>query len=254
MAKQRIPWYKRFFHEDYPKVYRDRLSEQATTREVAFVERALRLKEGDRVLDLACGQGRHAVALAQRGMSVTAQDLTEDYLHTAQAAAESAGAAIQTVHSDMRDVPFTNEFNAVINMFTAFGYLESEVEDMKVLRAIANALKPGGRLLMDLLNREWVVSNYIRKEWRIDGDGNTILEDRELDLVTGRNRVSFTIVTPEGTRRDLPGHDIRLYTLTELGKMLDEVGLQVSATYGDFDGSPYAIETQRMIVVGEKPA
>lgn len=252
MTEPQNPWYKSFFDEDYPKVYQERLSEDATSSEVAFVERALGLKDGDRVLDLACGQGRHAVALAKRGMVVTAQDLTEDYLYAAQVAAEAAGVEIQTVHDDMRRIPFTGEFDAVINMFTAFGYLESEYEDMKVLRAVANALKPGGRLLMDLLNREWVVSNYIQKEWRADADGTLYLEHRALDLVTGRNRVSFTIVTPDGTRRELPGHDIRLYTLTELTKMLDNAGLQLSTVYGDFDGSPYAIDTRRMIVVAGK--
>ena len=249
MAKEQPPWYTKFFDENYPKVYQERLSEDVTAREVTFVERALGLKEGDRVLDLACGQGRHAVALAQRGMVVTAQDLTGEYLRDARYAAAAAGVEIETVHSDMREVPFTDEFDSVINMFTSFGYLESEDEDMKVLYAIANALKPDGRLLMDLLNREWVISNYIQKEWRSDAGGNLILEDRELDLVTGRNRVSFTIVTPEGARSDLPGHDIRLYTLTELGKMLDEAGLLLSAVYGDFDGSPYGIDTRRMIVV-----
>ncbi len=249
MAEQNNPWYKKFFDEDYPKVYQERLSEDATAHEVAFVERTLGLKVGDRVLDLACGQGRHAIALAQRGMVVTAQDLTEEYLRDARDAAKAAGVEIETVQSDMREIPFTGEFDAVINMFTAFGYLESEDEDMAVVRAVANALKPGGQLLMDLLNREWVVSNYIQKEWRTDPDGNFILEDREFNLVTGRNRVSFTIVTPEGTSRELPGHDIRLYTLTELGKMLDVAGLQLSAVYGDFNGSPYAIDTRRMIVV-----
>ncbi len=252
MTDEKTPWYTKFFDEDYPKVYQERLSEDATDREVGFVEGILGLKVGDRVLDLACGQGRHAVALAQRGMVVTAQDLTEEYLRTAQEAAQATGVEIETVHSDMREIPFTDEFDAIINMFTAFGYLESEDEDMKVLHAVANALKPGGRLLMDLLNREWVVTNYVQKEWRTDPDGNTILEDREFNLMTGRNRVSFSIVTPDGARRELPGHDIRLYTLTELGKLLADAGLQLSALYGDFDGSPYAIDTRRMIVVAGK--
>ena len=117
----------------------------------------------------------------------------------------------------MREIPFTDEFGAVINMFTAFGYFESEDEDVRVLEAVANSLKSGGKLLLDTINREWVLSNYVQNDWHTDADGNTYLEHREFDLVTGRNRVTFNIVTPDGTRRESPGHDVRLYTLDGVG-------------------------------------
>ena len=245
-------WYTEFFNEDYPLIYRERLSQDATERESAFSVRALGLQEGDRVLDLACGHGRHAVALARRGMVVTGQDLNEDYLQMARDGAAQAGVEIETVHGDMRDIPFTDEFDAVINMFTAFGYFESEDEDVRVLQAVANALKDGGKLLLDTINREWVLANYIQNDWHTDDGGNTFLEHREFDLVTGRNRVTFSIVTADGTRRDSPGHDVRLYTLTELVRLLQAAGLRLSATYGDYDSAPYAINTPRMIIVATK--
>ena len=245
-------WYTEFFNEDYPRIYRDRLSQDATERETAFAVRALGLQKGDRVLDLACGHGRHAIALAQRGMVVTGQDLNEDYLRRAQEDAARAGVEIETVHGDMRDIPFTDEFDAVINMFTAFGYFDSEDEDFRVLKAVANALKSDGKLLLDTINREWVLSNYVQNDWHTDDEGNTFLEHREFDLVTGRNLVTFSIVTADGTRRESPGHDVRLYTLTELVRLLDIAGLRLSATYGDYDSAPYAINTPRMIVVATK--
>ena len=121
-----------------------------------------------------------------------------------------------------------------------------------MLQAVSTALKDGGKLLLDTLNREWVLSNYVQNDWHTDDDGNTVLEHREFDLVTGRNRVTFSIVTADGTRRDSPGHNVRLYTLTELVRLLDIAGLQLSATYGDYAGAPYAINTPRMIVVATK--
>ncbi|MDE2822253.1 MAG: class I SAM-dependent methyltransferase [Chloroflexota bacterium] len=245
-------WYTEFFNEDYPKIYSERLSQDATERETEFAVRALGLREGDRVLDLACGHGRHTVALARRGMVVTGQDLNEDYLRTAEEDAARSGVEIDTIHSDMRDIPFTDEFDAVINMFTAFGYFDSEDEDLRVLQAVANALRSGGKLLLDTINREWVLSNYVQNDWHTDDDGNTFLEHREFDLVTSRSRVTFSIVTADGTRRDSPGHDVRLYTLTELTRLLNAAGLRLSATYGDCDGAPYAINTPRMIVVATK--
>ena len=245
-------WYTEFFNEDYPRIYSDRLSQDATERETEFAVRALGLRKGNRVLDLACGHGRHAVALARRGMVITGQDLNEDYLRTAEEDATRAGIEIETVHSDMRDIPFTDEFDAVINMFTAFGYFDSEDEDVRVLQAVANALKTGGKLLLDTINREWVLSNFIQNDWHTDDDGDTFLEHREFDLVTGRNRVTFSIVDADGTRRESPGHDVRLYTLTELVRLLEAADLRLSATYGDYDGAPYAINTPRMIVVAAK--
>ena len=245
-------WYTEFFNEDYPKIYRERLSQEATESETAFVVRALGLQAGDRVLDLACGHGRHAVALAQRGIVVTGQDLNEDYLRLARDDAARVGVEIETVCRDMRDIPFTGAFDAVINMFTAFGYFDSEDEDLRVLQAVSNALRSGGQLLIDTINREWVLSNYVQNDWHTDDDGNTFLEHREFDLVTGRNRVTFNIVAADGTRRESPGHDVRLYTLTEMVHLLGAAGLRLSAAFGDYDGSPYSIDTPRMILVATK--
>ena len=84
-------WYTEFFNEDYMKIYSERLSQEATEREAMFVVGALGLQDGDRVLDLACGHGRHAVALAQRGMVATGQDLNEDYLRMAREDAARGG-------------------------------------------------------------------------------------------------------------------------------------------------------------------
>ena len=245
-------WFTEFFNEDYLNIYSERLSQDATERETAFAVDSLGLQKGARVLDLACGHGRHAISLARRGMVVTGQDLNEDYLQMAQEDAARSGVEIEAVHADMRDIPFTGEFDAVINMFTAFGYFDSEDEDLRVLQAVANALKDDGKLLLDTINREWVLANYVQNDWHTDDDGNTFLEHREFNLRTGRNHVTFSIVTADGTRRESPGHDVRLYTLTELVRLLDAAGLRMSATYGDYDGSPYAINTPRMIVVATK--
>jgi SAM-dependent methyltransferase len=220
---------------------------------VAFVEDTLDLKPSSSILDLCCGTGRHAVLLAKRGFEVTAQDLSESYLERASQAAEAAGVGLSVAHSDMRSIPFEAAFDAVINMFTAFGYLESEEEDGKVLREIAKALKPGGRFLLDLLNREWVVSNYVQNEWRRAEDGTLHLEHRELDLVAGRNHVTFTVIDPKGQRREMDGHHVRLYTLTEVIGMLSEAGLEFERAYGGFSGEAYGVNTRRMIVVGKRP-
>ena len=252
MSEAAEPWYQGFFGSNYLDVYGNEFAADRAEREVAFVSETLGLRPGDRVLDLCCGQGRHAVLLARNGLQVTAQDLSVDYLALAQAAAAAAGVSIEAVNSDMRQIPFEGHFDAVINMFTAFGYLESEAEDAKVLHAAAAALKPGRRLLLDLLNREWVIQNYVPDELRTGADGTTYLEHREFDLRSSRNHVTFTTVAPDGSQRELDGHHVRLYTLTEVIKLLEAAGLAFKTAYGGFGGESYSLETRRMIVVARK--
>ncbi len=252
MASHSDPWYVEFFKRDYLPSYDHTFTRERVEREVALVERALGLRPGHRVLDLCCGPRRHAVALARHGIRVTGQDLNASYFDMVHETAEAEGLPLETVQSDMRRIPFEAEFDNVINMFTSFGYLETEDDDQEVLRQVARALKPSGRFLLDTVNREWVVSNYIQNEWREDPDGTVYLEHRNLDLLTSRNHVSFTVVAPDGTRRESVGHKARLYTLTEMARMLANAGLALEHTYGGFEGEPYGVATRRMILVARK--
>ena len=247
------PWYRAFFGQDYLDAYGHRFTPERAERETAFIQKVLHLGPGDELLDLCCGHGRHAVPLADRGLRVTGQDLNEDYLRMARRAASEQGVALQTICGDMREIPFESRFDAIVNLFSAFGYFESENEDRKVLAEIARALKPGGRVLLDLVNREWVIANPFPNEWRSDDRGRIYLEHREVDLLHSRNHVTFTIVEPDGTRRESVGHHFRLYTLAEMLAMLESTGLAFIAAYGDFDGAPYTASSQRMIVTACRP-
>jgi SAM-dependent methyltransferase len=241
-----------FFRDDYLAVYNHLFSADGAEKEVAFAERALELKPGARILDLCCGQGRHSVPLARRGFQVTGLDLNPAYLDLAQQSAKSANVTLETIAADMRQIPFQDHFDAIVNMYSSFGYLESEAEDLKVLESAARAIRPAGRLMLDLLNREWAVANYIQNDWHSGADATLYIERRDLDLASSRMHVKFTIIGPDGGRRDSVGHHIRLYTLTETIRLLQRVGLNVTAVFGGFDSEPYAIGTRRMIVVAQK--
>ena len=132
MASQGSAWYVDFFRSDYLNVYGHMFTEERAEKESAFVARTLGLKPGASVLDLCCGQGRHSVQLAKRGFKVTGLDLNAEYLDLASKAAEAAKVTIETVAGDMREIPFENKFDAIVNMYSSFGYLESEAEDLKV--------------------------------------------------------------------------------------------------------------------------
>jgi 2-polyprenyl-3-methyl-5-hydroxy-6-metoxy-1,4-benzoquinol methylase len=254
MTTEDRAWYVDFFDSDYLDIYDHIFTAERSVQEVAFAERVLGLEPGAWVLDLCCGQGRHSVPLAQHGYRVTALDLSPAYLELAQQAAQHHNVELETISADMREIPFQDCFDAVINMYSSFGYLESEADDAQVLASVAKAMKPGGRFFLDMLNREWAVANYIQNDWHSGSDGTLYIERRDLDLRTSRMRVRFTIVGPDGGRRDSIGHDIRLYTLTELIRMLSQAGLSVTGTFGGFNGEEYSIDHRRMIIAARKDA
>ena len=247
MTDNDTPWYTRFYGRDYLEALGPGLTN--TVREAEFVVSALALEPGNRVLDLACGQARHAVLLAERGIEVTGQDQSAEYLQDARTAATEHGVDLPLVNSDMRTIPFEGHFDAVISMFTSFGYFEPEADKKQVLAEISKALRPDGRVLIDLINREWVIANNQATARRENSDGTVVLERRELNLQTSRNHVTFTFIDRDGKQRDSVGHRIRLYTLTEIIQMMAGADLNFERAYGGFDSEPYTPSTRRMIVI-----
>jgi SAM-dependent methyltransferase len=244
-------WYREFFDDLYLQVYQPFETPERVRHEVDFIVRALDLPEGARVLDLCCGQGRHSLELARRGFQVVGVDLSEALLYAARQRAEREGLTITFLRSDMREIDFTDEFDAVINMFTSFGYLENEMEDEKVLRKVAQALKRGGKFLLDLMNRDWLIRNFQPMGWRADNEGWFVLEERNFDHLSGRIETRWIFVARDGVRYERLS-SIRLYTASELRTMLERSGLQVTNLFGDYDGSPYTWDSQRLIVVATR--
>jgi SAM-dependent methyltransferase len=252
VALQSSTWYVDFFRDDYLNVYRHLFTTERAEAEVAFAQQALELRAGACILDLCCGHGRHAILFAERGFQVIGLDLNTEYLGLAQKSARAANVTFATIAADMRRIPFIAQFDAIVNMYSSFGYFESEAEDLKVLESAARAIRSGGRLMLDMLNREWAVANYVRNDWHSSEDGTLYVEHRDLDLASSQMHVTFTIIGPHGGRRDSVGHHIRLYTLTEITRLLRQVGLNVTEVFGGFDAEPYAIDARRMIVVAHK--
>lgn len=151
----------------------------------------------------------------------------------------------------MREIDFVGEFDAVINMFTSFGYLESEAEDEKVLEKVSQALKEGGKFLLDVMNRDWLVRNFQPMGWRADDEGWFVLEERTFDHLSGRVETRWIFIARDGVRYERLS-SIRLYTASELRTMLERAGLQVINLFGDYDGSTYTWDSQRLIIVATR--
>ncbi len=243
-----MEWWRKYFSEDYLKLYTHDRGE--SSREVQAVIRMLQLEDGQKILDLACGFGRHSVLLAESGFAVTGYDLSEGFLKKARELAESLSVGLDLQQGDMRELKYENEFDAVINMFTAFGFFEREDEDLKVLEGVYKALKPGGQFLMDVLNRDYALSQTLDRRWTKEND-MFMLEERFFDYFSSRLELGNKLIFPTGEIKEA-SYSIRLYTLTEMLDLFQKVGLVLTDVYGDFGGALYNAESSRMILVASK--
>jgi len=242
-------WWQEFFDEDYLTVYRDHDTKRAD-KEVAFVRKALRLRKGQRILDICCGYGRHSVRFAKSGLQVTGLDRNDLFLRRAQRAAKKDGAQVSWVKTDVRQMELQPSFDAAVNLFTSIGYFEREDDNYQIVVRGAAALKPGGRFLLDTINRDRVIRNPQRCMWLPMGRG-VVLESPAFDWQRGRLNSRRILVYPNGKRRETR-ISLRLYTVAEVASMFERAGLTVTQVYGTFDGADYDPDSPRIIMTGEK--
>ncbi len=243
------PWYAGFFDDDYLRIFLPVLSDDRTAAEVNAVVERLGLAPPARLLDLCCGQGRHAVPLAQLGYRVTGVDLSRPLLGRAAAHAAAQGQRVGLVEADMRRLPFADaSFDAVLNLFNAFGYLEDDAQDELVLGEVARVLAPGGRFLQELANREALIRGWHDSDVQRTGDGLVVLQERSLNLRSSRELVRYTLLHPDG-RQTTRQHAMRLYSLTELEAMLRRAGLELREVCGDLDGGPLELDSSFVVTL-----
>ena len=248
--RRRREWFEHFFDAEYVARLRDEKPIRQTRTEVDFLLRSLRLPPGARILDVPCGYGRHASELARRGFRVVGVDLSRSMIDEAHRRfAERPRLSFR--RRDMRRIAFRAEFDAVVNLYTSFGYF-TPAQNEAALRRMARALRPGGRLLIDHRDPGYDATLPGRL-WYRSGSKRFILEDRRFDRRTKiTESTQLTITTG---RRRVVQKTLRLqeYSLPQWRRMLHRVGLRLRRAYSGYDGRPYrAGSTGRLIVVAEK--
>ena len=223
-------WWQSFF-DDYFLLYSfPRIKRSRTLRDVRFIEKALSPKKGARILDVCCGIGRHAIELAAKGYRVTGVDISARYLEVAAARATRRKVKLALQRGDMRNLKYRGEFDAAILMWTSFGYFENERDNMKSLRAIHRALRSGGRFLIDLINRDWLILNFQPYGW-VEAGEDFVLERRHYDPALSRMHSEWVCVSDGKVERKHT--NLRVYSLHELLEMLERAGFTVEAAFGD---------------------
>jgi len=249
-SKQQRQWFVDLFDEDYLRTL-PFLTPQATQAEAEFVIHAMSLAPGAQVLDLGCGYGRHAMELAARGFHVVGLDMSTPLLVRGGEEAHRRGLTINFVRGDMRELDFENQFDACYCLFSTFGYFDDET-NKKTLQNVAQALKPNGKVLVEILNRDYVIADLPTRVWW-EGDGCVVLEEVELNYFSSRIQVNRSVVFDDGRQLEQE-ISVRAYSLHEVGKLMHAAGFRVLEVSGGYQmrGRFLGNQSRHIIVLAER--
>lgn len=240
------PWFETWFDSpEYDLVYQHRTREEAD-RFVNLLISTLALPKGSRVVDIACGRGRHALAFARNGMDVHGYDLSERALRIAKERAELENLRLSLYAHDKRVPVCTSCADLVVNLFTAFGYFATDEEHRNALRAMLHAVKPGGYFVQDFLNPEFVRA-HLEPESRQDLGGLRVDIQRRVE----HGRVHKTLTVFREYERYTFEESVALLTPEKITQWLQEAGFTLLHHWGTYDGQPWSPNSPRSILIAQ---
>ncbi len=238
-------WYEEHFQEDYLKIYAHR-NETKAGAELNKLLEFIPNKVGQKALDLCCGQGRHSRWLARHGFHVVGIDLSTVLLQNAIEFTNDL--PVSYMRADVRNVPFIEEMDLVVNLFTSFGYFTDDDENEEVFTQVSKALKNEGYFLFDYLNPTYVRNNLVPESSSVNGN-LLIKEKRQID----NSYVKKQIIIQEGSSIREYTEQVKLYELDQLMIMLERNKLKILHVFGDYDVEKYdKLSSPRIIILAQK--
>ena len=212
----------------------------------------LELPAGSRLLDVPCGQGRHSHLLAEAGFDVDGLDYSAQLL--AHARRRGTGPTLRYTRGDMRTLPRTwsRRFDAVVNLFTSFGFFDDPNDDARVIAGFSRVLKPGGMLVWHGGSRDGLMARFLARDSWTTANETTVHQVRTFDPLSGRLTVRSTLTAPGRplVNRD---HQIRIYTATRLAELCHDAGLEIDAAYDGWTPRSIRRTSTEMLLVARKP-
>lgn len=205
--------------------------------EVAFLANALNLSPSSKILDVPCGTGRHSRLLAKRGHAVTGVDISIDCLHLAKRHCKGTDVVLR--RGDMKNLKWAHgKFNAVINMFSSFGYFKTDQENEAVMRELVRCLKPGGKLVIQTINRDFLLTIFDPARWG-EQKGYYWQEGARYDSATKYVEAQRIYIEKKTNRAHRAYHRMRLYSAKEMMALMQRCGLRQLRVYGDATGAKF---------------
>ena len=233
-----VKWYELFFDELVLDLWRCSTSVEQTAAEVEMLEDLLDCGPGTRLLDLASGPGRHAIELARKGCRVTAVDLSPVALEAVRRAADTENLPVQTVRSDLAALSVPGHFAGAYCLGNSFGYLDA-VSTVGWFGRLAEALDSGaGFLLHTGMAAESLLPNLDERNWVEVGDYHLLLEN-DYNSRDGFLTTRYTIV--HGTRREIREARHCVFTVAEIGRMLNSCGLEPIAHFASCEQEAFDV-------------
>ncbi len=242
-------WFEKFFGGLYGKVLPHVFDESQTREQVQVVKRLLKLRKGQRVLDIPCGMGRLTIPLTRQGLVMTGLDFTASYVRRARRYATREGLDIKFVCRDMREIAFQGEFDAAFNWFGSFGYF-SDAKNVRFCKQILRALRPGGKFLVDGMNKSWLVAHFRPRDERVIG-GVRIIERCRWDAK--RSRVVSTWRMMRGHKSEQRRVSMRVFNGAEMRSLFRTAGFREIELFGYPPLGRFTRHSRRMIAIGKRP-
>jgi SAM-dependent methyltransferase len=244
-------WWKTFFVGSAVQFWLQATSEEQTRQEADFIQDRLRVSPPAKLLDVPCGGGRHSLALAARGFEMTGVDLSPEFLAAARSGAAERSAKVRWEQRDMRDLPWRESFDGAFSCGNSFGYLDDE-GNAAFLRAVASALKPGARFLLDASYITEVLLPVLQESSRYQVGDVLTLSDRRYDPVTGRLHVEYTWIRDGRTEKQ--SMSARIYSYREVARLFEGAGFTEVEAVGSLTGEAFKLGSKRLLMSGTKAA
>ncbi len=243
-------WYETFFTGTFVDWWLKATPPEQTRLEADFLKQALQVRPPARLLDVPCGGGRHSLALAARGYQLTAVDISAEFLAVARSRAAEQGGAVAWEQRDMRQLPWAAEFDGAFCFGNSFGYAD-EAGNADFVRAVARALKPGARFVLDVSYvMEVVLPTLQERAWYPCGDV-VVLADRHYDPARGRLDVEYTAIGDGKVEKR--AMTARIYSYREVAGLLEAAGLTDIQGFGSLAREPFRLKASRLLMVATKP-